>query len=124
MEFMSVASGSLEESAALLERYYEYLESVKEKMPWEAYSFAAADWHYDHNDPRCPHDAWVETLVVAEVASGTRAEIRDLEIRVRLLGRGTTGTSTLRIRRCKATCSILRANANTRCGLAKGTKIG
>jgi hypothetical protein len=33
MEFMSVASGSLEESAALLERYYEYLESVKEKMP-------------------------------------------------------------------------------------------
>ncbi|HZB11037.1 MAG TPA: hypothetical protein VE525_18175 [Rubrobacter sp.] len=86
MEFMSVASGSLEESAALLERYYEYLESVKEKMPWEAYSFAAADWHYDHNDPRCPHDAWVETLVVAEVASGTRAEIRDLEIQVRLLG--------------------------------------
>ena len=55
-------------------------------MPGEAYSFAAADWHYDHDDPRCPHDAWVEDLVVTEVASGPRAEIRDLEIRVRLLG--------------------------------------
>ena len=86
MEFMSVACRSIEESEALFERYYEYLESVKERMPREAYSFAAADWHYDHDDPRCPHDAWVETLVVAEVASGTRAEIRDLEIRVRLLG--------------------------------------
>ena len=122
MEFMSVASGSLEESAALLERYYEYLESVKEKMPWEAYSFAAADWHYDHNDPRCPHDAWVETLVVAEVASGTRTETwRSGFV---CWGRGTTGTSRSRMRRCKPTCSISRANANTRCGLAKGTKIG
>lgn len=86
MKFMSVASRSIEESADLFERYYEYLESVKERIPGEAYSFAAADWHYDHNDPRCPHDAWVEELVVAEVASGPKAEIRDLEIRVRLLG--------------------------------------
>jgi hypothetical protein len=39
MEFMSVAFRSLEESAALLERYYDYLEGVKEKMPREAYSF-------------------------------------------------------------------------------------
>jgi hypothetical protein len=86
MEFMPVASGSLEEDADHFARYYEYLESVKERMPREAYSFAAADWHYNHNDPRCPHDAWVETLVVAKVASGPKAEIRDLEIRVRLLG--------------------------------------
>ena len=43
MEFMSVAFRSLEESAALLEQYYDYLEGVKEKMPREAYSFAAAD---------------------------------------------------------------------------------
>jgi hypothetical protein len=74
MEFMSVGSDSHEESAELFERYYQYLESVKERMPGEAYSFAAADWHYDHDDPRCPHDAWVEDLVVTEVASGPRAE--------------------------------------------------
>jgi hypothetical protein len=107
-----------------LERYHEYPESVKEKVPREAYPFAAADRHYNPNDPRCPHDGWVETLVMAEVASGTRAEIRDLEIRIRLLGRGTTGTSSLRMRRCKATYSIGRANANTRCGRAKGMENG
>jgi hypothetical protein len=84
MEFLSTASESLEEGADRFEKYYEYLESVKERMPREAYSFVAADWHYNHNDPRSPHDAWVETLVVAEVASGPKAEIRDLEIRVRL----------------------------------------
>ncbi len=86
MGFVSVASEDLEEGAALFERYYEYLDGVKEKMPREAHSFAVADWHYDHNDPRCPHDAWVEALVVAELPSGTRSEIRDLEVRVRLLG--------------------------------------
>jgi hypothetical protein len=41
MEFMSVASGSLEESAALLEWYYEYLEGVKEKMLREAFRFSS-----------------------------------------------------------------------------------
>ncbi|MBA3614687.1 MAG: hypothetical protein M3Q62_06310 [Actinomycetota bacterium] len=86
MEFMSVASEDLEEGAALFQRYYEYLDSVKERMPQGAYSFAVADWHYDHDDPRCPHDAWVEALVVAELSSGTRSETRDLEVRVRLLG--------------------------------------
>ena len=59
---------------------------MKERMPRAAYSFATADWHYDHNDPRCPHDAWVESLVLVESSSGTRSEIRDLEVRVRLLG--------------------------------------
>ena len=49
MKFMSVACRSIEESEALFERYYEYLESVKERMLREAYSFAAADWHYDHD---------------------------------------------------------------------------
>jgi hypothetical protein len=77
-KFMSVASEDLEEGAALFQRYYEYLDSVKESMPQEAHSFAVADWHYDHDDRRCPHDAWVEALVVAELSSGTRSETRDL----------------------------------------------
>jgi hypothetical protein len=42
MEFLSVASDDLAEGKALCERYYEYLESVKERMPQEAYSFAVA----------------------------------------------------------------------------------
>jgi hypothetical protein len=43
MVFLSTASESLEKGADRFEKYYEYLESVKERMPREAYSFAAAD---------------------------------------------------------------------------------
>ena len=55
-------------------------------MPRHAFEFASAEWHYDHDDPRCPHDAWVDSLTVREPFSGERNEIRSLEIRVELLG--------------------------------------
>ena len=55
-------------------------------MPARAYAFASAEWHYDHNDSRCPHDAWVESITVVEPSSGERHEIWSLEIRVELLG--------------------------------------
>jgi hypothetical protein len=74
------------ELSALFERYYSYLKSVREDMPQNAYSFAIADWHYDHSDPRCPHDGWLETLIVKEPSSGERSELREVEIRVELLG--------------------------------------
>jgi hypothetical protein len=82
MEFPSVASGSLEESVAHLERYLEYLESVKEKVPREAYSFAAADWHYNPNDPRYPHDGHIE-LTYAKVQSHLFVRLRKREYPMR-----------------------------------------
>ena len=74
------------ELSTLFDRYYSYLKSVREDMPQNAYSFAIADWHYDHSDPRCPHDGWLETLIVKEPSSGERNELREVEIRVELLG--------------------------------------
>ena len=51
-----------------------------------AYEFAAAPWHYNYADHRCPHDSWVESVLIREPSSGSRKEVRDLEILVRLLG--------------------------------------
>ncbi len=48
--------------------------------------FASAKWYTDYNDYRCPHDAWLETLEIAEPATGQRGELRSTTITVRLLG--------------------------------------
>jgi hypothetical protein len=77
---------SPEEIAAAFKRYHKYLESVRASLPASPYEFAAAPWHYDHNDHRCPHDSWVESVVIRENSSGSRHEIREIEIVVRLLG--------------------------------------
>jgi hypothetical protein len=71
---------------ARFKAYQKELRSQEKRMPRRAYEFATADWHYDHNDPRCPHDAWVDSLEVSEPSSGERSEVRSLEIRVELLG--------------------------------------
>jgi|GEM_PF-2876441 len=66
--------------------YFSYLESIKEKLPQEAFDFATAPWRYDFNDHRCPKDAWVEYLNITELSSGERRQNREIEIRARLLG--------------------------------------
>src|ERR1700675_1344310 len=75
-----------QEVVKAFEQYRNFLLSIKEQMPAAAYEFAAASWHYDHEDNRCPHDCWVESLLVHEPSSGSRHEKRNLEIDVRLLG--------------------------------------
>lgn len=71
---------------AQVEAYYDYLQSVKDRLSPDAFSFASADWHYDPTDHRCPHDSWVESLTLAEPSSGNRHESRKVELKLRLLG--------------------------------------
>lgn len=67
-------------------RHQRYLASIAERLPPSARAFALAEWHYDFEDPRCPHDAWVEQVEVLETGTGYRGEVRSLDLRVRLLG--------------------------------------
>ena len=46
----------------------------------------AQTWYKDPRDHRCPHDAWVEELMLDEPSSGDRHEHRTTKIRIRLLG--------------------------------------
>ena len=66
--------------------YQERLRKIKRRLPLSVREYALAEWHYDFTDHRCPHDAWLEQVIIREPASGERSEIRSLEIEVKLLG--------------------------------------
>lgn len=66
--------------------YQNRLQKIKKRMSPSVQEYALADWHYNPSDHRCPHDAWLEHLIIRELASGERSEIRTLQIEIRLLG--------------------------------------
>lgn len=55
---------------------------AKSQLP----EFATAAWYSDHNDHRCPHDSWLESLEFTEPAVGDRQEQRKTAITLKLLG--------------------------------------
>lgn len=71
---------------ACFESYRDYLERMRSKFPPRAYELATSTWYYDPRDHRCPHDGWLEEVIVSETGSGERAEVRAVSMRVRLLG--------------------------------------
>jgi len=76
---------SIEEVRARWQRYHDYLESIKDRLPQSAYEFATAKWHYDGLDHRSPHDGWLKFVTVREPSHGDRSQYRTLEISIRLL---------------------------------------
>jgi hypothetical protein len=77
---------SFEEWKAGSEAYRQYLESIKTQLPTNAYEFAIASWRFSPESHMDPHDSWLESLTIREPASGERAEIRSVDITIRLLG--------------------------------------
>ena len=75
-----------EEVQQALTNYRAHLESIRGDLPSSAYDFASAPWHYDYVDHRCPHDSWVESLLISEQSGGERHTTRWCDIQVRLLG--------------------------------------
>jgi hypothetical protein len=67
-------------------RYQEYLVANRSRFPRHAYELATSDWYHHPSDHRCPHDAWLESAIFEEPATGDRNEIRTATLRVRLLG--------------------------------------
>lgn len=68
------------------QNYKNYLESIEHKLKPSAREFALADWRYDFQDHKCPHDSWVEHLKIYETSSGERRQIRFTQIELKLLG--------------------------------------
>lgn len=66
--------------------YQSYLDAIRDRLPRGVWKFAKAAWHYDFADHRCPHDAWVDSLVIREVMTENRRVQPALHIDVRLLG--------------------------------------
>lgn len=66
--------------------YQRYLQSIRDKLAKHIYAFAADISHLILNLNSSLHDAWLESLIVNEVATGERNEIRQLEVKLALLG--------------------------------------
>ena len=66
-------------------RYQEYLHDNQQQFPPRAFALGTAEWRQGGNDHRSPHDAWLESLIISEPASGERSEQRVAVLRVRLL---------------------------------------
>ncbi len=89
MAFVLLKDGVQDSVVAFIEawkKYQAHLESISDKLPQSARDFALADWHHNFKDPRAPHDAWVEQVLVYESATGERKEERQCHIKLRLLG--------------------------------------
>jgi len=85
-----------DESGISWKRYMAYFATIRDRLPGIAREFVEAPWHYDTNDHRCPHDAWVEQVLISEPANGDRRQRRRIDIQVRLLGAYHDGHLTLR----------------------------
>jgi hypothetical protein len=81
MEFIHSKLGEIDYG-----KYETYVQSIREKLPKHIYDFAANPNHFNLQSHSSLHDAWLESLVVKEAASGERNEIRKLEVKMSLLG--------------------------------------
>ncbi len=83
---LSENRSNIEEIVPTFEKYFKYLESVKEQFPKSAYQLATSEWYYDPRDPKCPHDSWLVNLSIGESGTGERNETRTNDISIKLLG--------------------------------------
>lgn len=54
------------QSAAAFARYRAYLQEKRDVFPPSAFALATSGWYFDPSDPRCPHDAHLHSLTLAE----------------------------------------------------------
>jgi hypothetical protein len=40
----------------------EYNAGIKDRLPQGARTFVLSEWHYNYNDPRCPHDSRIRSI--------------------------------------------------------------
>ena len=99
-----------EEMRAAWERNRSHLASIRDRLPPGARAYAEAPWHYHVDDPRCPHDAWVEHFHLHEPARGDRRQRRRIDLEVRLLGAHHDGHLVFRYRNVVA-YRVEQANA-------------
>lgn len=96
MSFILAAQREPETVVAAFEEYRDYVTAHASQFPPGALALASSDWYFDPRDHRCPHDAWLEDLVISEPSTGARNEQRVTEIRVKLLGAYQDGFIELR----------------------------
>jgi hypothetical protein len=68
------------------DKYFEYLESIRGKMPKHVHDFAANPARYSLTHRDSLHDAWVVFVSLTEVNSEANDKRREMGMELRLLG--------------------------------------
>jgi len=74
-----------EDPQGSFEKYRHYLDGNRNRFPPGALALVDSDWYFS-DDPRNPHDAWLESATITEHSSGERLEERWISITLKLLG--------------------------------------
>lgn len=85
MAFILAADGRYDDVVEAFSRYRAFLQASRELFPPSAFALATSDWYFDPRNHRCPHDAWLEGLVLTE-ATVNGEMVRGAALTVRLLG--------------------------------------
>ncbi|HMQ11030.1 MAG TPA: hypothetical protein PKC21_08305 [Oligoflexia bacterium] len=67
------------------EKYMGYIESQQDLFSKNILKLIQSDWYYNPNEPKCPHDAWLENLFISEKSYGDRNEKSATSISITLL---------------------------------------
>jgi hypothetical protein len=63
-------------------RYQQYLHQHEPEFPPNAFALATAEWYQNSNDHRCPHDGWLEDLVVSETIDTNKRRMTTFRTRL------------------------------------------
>src|SRR5215831_5118719 len=63
-------------------RYQEYLRQHEREFPPSAFALATAEWYQNARDHRCPHDGWLENLVISETADNDKKRTTTIQVRL------------------------------------------
>src|SRR5258706_8378391 len=69
-----------------LKSYFGYLDDIKDRLPADLFAFARNADNYDLMSHQSLHDAWLNSVLMIENATGSRSEIRKVSIECRFLG--------------------------------------
>jgi hypothetical protein len=63
-------------------RYQQYLHEHEREFPRSAFALATAEWYQNPNDHRCPHDGWLENLIVSETIDVDKKRLTTIQTRL------------------------------------------
>jgi hypothetical protein len=63
-------------------RYQQYLHEREREFPPNAFSLATSEWYQDATDHRCPHDGWLENLIISETPDSNRKRVTSIRTRL------------------------------------------
>ncbi|HEU4697903.1 MAG TPA: hypothetical protein VFS40_01875 [Gemmatimonadales bacterium] len=86
--FSSRPAAGLDELRAQWQRYHAYLAEHAGRFPPGARALVTEGWYHDPSDPRCPHEARLVALAIAEESAGAGAGAAPgtVTVTLRLLG--------------------------------------